>query len=773
MLSETFKHEPLDRTTRAFRLLVLKKGAGRTVECELSYSSLDTQLVQYEAVSHTWGPNVHADTISLDGKPFPVTLNVSLILRDLRRSQEDRILWIDAICIDQSSPSERGHQVQQMWDIYRSAYRVLFCIGRPTEMTDLLMVSLTELERQYVVQTDCRGLKRWKKAWGAAQQKLEGKHFSLQHRQVEGLKHMLAQPWFNRAWILPEVANARKALVYCGKRYVSAAVFSTSPRLINVDSHVSKHCQEVLNLMPGQWRERPERGVHSWDLYSLISRFADVEATEERDKIYALLGMSIDHPSSSGTVLRVDYSSSIQDVIRDTISHICHCNMRVDPALPFSTMSQFLDGIKDIHNFTLLRFLRISDATNAHAILSHRAEYIRVVPEMVERASTNKMRESGVMKLLLGCQDARSSLESLAKTGWSPLHWAAAEGYSDITKMVLDCGANADTRCNMHAVTRFHEFMRAHASQHGFRPLELAAMEGHLDVAKILMAHGANPRPATDDPDDVEASPLVQGISKGHESMVRLLLECGVPMKFESGSKDSPLQVAIRSNRESVVRLLLEKGAALECQCYKDESNLKFRPHEDEVPLTMAIKGGNPSMVRLLLEKGANPESPCLMGDTPLIQAVKGGDPIIVRLLVDKGADANWDGYCQATPLLEAARLGLEPVVRVLAQRGARTEARGLHGGTPLYWATRNGFDDVTRTLLKSGANAMAPDFANRTPIWWAARRGSVSMTRLLLECGANIMVRDGSGTSPLDCLKRWERNEEVCELLHRYGIGF
>ena len=81
-------------------------------------------------------------SISLDGLPFQVTANLEIALRHLRLSSPTsglgtdsecltddlggaRVLWIDALCINQHDVEERNHQVQIMSKIFGSARRVL------------------------------------------------------------------------------------------------------------------------------------------------------------------------------------------------------------------------------------------------------------------------------------------------------------------------------------------------------------------------------------------------------------------------------------------------------------------------------------------------------------------------------------------------------------------------------------------------------------------------------------------------------------------------
>lgn len=59
--------------------------------------------VPYEALSYVWGKEKSTDKIRVDGYPFTVTENLYQALSNLRRSGEDRVLWVDAICINQSN----------------------------------------------------------------------------------------------------------------------------------------------------------------------------------------------------------------------------------------------------------------------------------------------------------------------------------------------------------------------------------------------------------------------------------------------------------------------------------------------------------------------------------------------------------------------------------------------------------------------------------------------------------------------------------------------
>jgi len=114
------KYQPIDLEGPSFRLVRLLKGNfDDAIQCELFQVWLrDEDIILYEALSYTWGSSEKASTIEVNGGELPVTHNLHVEMQYLRFEDKDRILWIDAVRIDQENIKERGHQVQQMADVY-------------------------------------------------------------------------------------------------------------------------------------------------------------------------------------------------------------------------------------------------------------------------------------------------------------------------------------------------------------------------------------------------------------------------------------------------------------------------------------------------------------------------------------------------------------------------------------------------------------------------------------------------------------------------------
>ncbi|CAI0651342.1 unnamed protein product [Colletotrichum noveboracense] len=144
----SFKHDPLDLAKPSIRLLRLLKGHASPICCELFEVQIDERCcdIPYEALSYVWGSSHLTHQIEVNGKELQVTVNLYIALYHLRLLDADRVLWVDAVCIDQNNHKERDHQVQQMGDIYRQARQVVVWLGEATKQSDAFMGLLQTLQ---------------------------------------------------------------------------------------------------------------------------------------------------------------------------------------------------------------------------------------------------------------------------------------------------------------------------------------------------------------------------------------------------------------------------------------------------------------------------------------------------------------------------------------------------------------------------------------------------------------------------------------------------
>ncbi|KAF3765410.1 hypothetical protein M406DRAFT_256976, partial [Cryphonectria parasitica EP155] len=101
----------------------------------------------YQALSYVWGSTAELETLCLEGEDFLVTRNLLAALQAMRHPQFGIKIWVDAICIDQASLSEKKTQIPLMGRIYRQAdsvwAQVLPTFEKADQLRDLAVAILT------------------------------------------------------------------------------------------------------------------------------------------------------------------------------------------------------------------------------------------------------------------------------------------------------------------------------------------------------------------------------------------------------------------------------------------------------------------------------------------------------------------------------------------------------------------------------------------------------------------------------------------------------
>jgi ankyrin repeat protein len=617
---EIFVYEPIDLERPAFRLLQLLRGKGPAIECMLYQAYLDgTDTIPYDALSYTWGGTDKTSTVTVNGKCLDVTENLHSALQHIRSEDTDRVLWVDAICIDQGNERERGHQVQQMCKIYSQAEEVIVWLGQETEETNILMDSLQRLEERSLMQ----GHRHWDLAQWSTFWLLVRQDSDVEPRK--GLDMLLGRPWFRRVWILQEIANAKKASVWCGAKSVRARTFALSPSLIGVKPE--RHCQAVLDIMPGRLREETW-WCESRGLYNLLLKFSESEASDPRDKVYALLGISSDAYDTNG--LRPDYTKGLQEVIRDTSLFL------FGPSdVSYETMPELLENLTSRNATSFLEVVETSDVSGVEHFLMRRGLEVPLSEDMIKGAVGNEKSGRDIMRLFL--QIRRSEVEVT-----EAVVKAAAENERsgrDIIILLLE-------QCNS----------EVQVTKGVINTLQAISVGGYEAVVKLLLDKGA----------DVNAqgghfgSALYEASARGHEAVVKLLLDKGADVNAQGGRFGNALQAALVGGHEQIAKMLLNAGADVNAQ-----------GGEYGNALQAASVGGHEAVVKLLLNKGADVNAQSGLYGNALYEASARGHEAVVKLLLDKGADVNAQSGRFRNALYEASARGHETVVRLLIDRSA------------------------------------------------------------------------------------------------------
>ena len=268
----TFEYERLDPSVDSVRLLVLLPGnEDDDVACELIHRTFASKP-KFEALSYTWGDASNLKSIRLHGFPFEIRENLYRALSHLRSKTEKRLIWADAICIDQTNVEERSNQVRLMSFIYSRAQGVLVWLGIP------LPRFLTEDRTRFI------------------------------NEEVDDLCN---HPYWRRIWIIQEVSLARDMTICFSNADLDWTELEEPFSRIS-DSRKEELYEPIDKVLD----QRENRHDDKNRLELLLERFSEAQCGEVRDKVYGFLGLAHDCYDES---LKVDYSASLFDIFADVV----------------------------------------------------------------------------------------------------------------------------------------------------------------------------------------------------------------------------------------------------------------------------------------------------------------------------------------------------------------------------------------------------------------------------------------------------------------------
>jgi hypothetical protein len=175
------------RLLRLDRRLPFSEVSGELV----SYNLKDAPA--YHAISYTWshGPQTY-QYIKLNAMSLRVRKNVYDILLRCSSFFGPQFIWLDSICIDQTSSSEKTVQVRRMKEIYERAAHVLVCLGNGPGHHALGLLKELKMLQQYFDQT-------FLDAYVLGFISRQRTDLYLRAR-VKALVELMQHAWFKRAW---------------------------------------------------------------------------------------------------------------------------------------------------------------------------------------------------------------------------------------------------------------------------------------------------------------------------------------------------------------------------------------------------------------------------------------------------------------------------------------------------------------------------------------------------------------------------------------------
>ncbi|PLB55546.1 hypothetical protein P170DRAFT_470958 [Aspergillus steynii IBT 23096] len=229
-----------------------------TISGALEEVSLDDCSIKYTGLSYTWGSSL---------KPFKLRTNLGFIalttslyfaiVQMLRDTNGPRVIWVDAVSINQENESEKAGQIEILHEIFGQAAGILDWVGKESVDSRLAFDTMRYLSR-------------------ILPEELSGFDMRVNSDRWAAVNALIARPWFRRTWIVQEVVFARRLTLVCGRDQI-------------------------------QWDDfcRPS-------LMELLDTFQHTECSLLRDKLFALRSLA---GEALNNKFRPDYRSSLTDVL--------------------------------------------------------------------------------------------------------------------------------------------------------------------------------------------------------------------------------------------------------------------------------------------------------------------------------------------------------------------------------------------------------------------------------------------------------------------------
>ena len=281
----------------------------------------EPQIPQFEALSYVWGNDLDGGLAHVTERsvPEPTALspsgtlrigkNLAEALRYLRQADSTRTLWINALCIDQSSTEERSDQVARMSSIYKLSSRVVVWLGPLGPYGGKKILGrFTHNGRDVEVSRDGILYPHPNNGWWM-QGHMANRMIRMDVEERQGLDAFVSCAWFSRVWTLQEIQLAPEALFHWGYETITWKNLRRAVLLVDwgvavtdaVASRLDMICRSAVHLSDFTFRD-------------IMETIRSKQCADPRDKVYGIKGLV--HPRIAEQVT-VDYAKPWKEVYRD------------------------------------------------------------------------------------------------------------------------------------------------------------------------------------------------------------------------------------------------------------------------------------------------------------------------------------------------------------------------------------------------------------------------------------------------------------------------
>lgn len=225
--------------------------------------------------------------------------------------------------MNQDEDEEKSQQVSVMSEVYSQATRVLICFG--PDRTPLGCAQQAQSLLSYINEMFERILKNISGDWDSFPYANDSDPL-LNDSRWPSWDFLVAQPWFERGWVVQEAGFAEDALLLWGRarirwlwilrtihwRVRRVDSRSALPESVDLYMHIYeiRYKAEAMSM----WIEG-DFGIY--DVLGVLNQGRRLDVTDNRDRIYAFLGLPGAKAADIQDSLSIDYEKTWETVFQD------------------------------------------------------------------------------------------------------------------------------------------------------------------------------------------------------------------------------------------------------------------------------------------------------------------------------------------------------------------------------------------------------------------------------------------------------------------------
>jgi hypothetical protein len=367
---------------------VYPAGDDQTLKCDLITRDL-TDNLEYNALSYVWGSGASRKELLLHKNTIEITENLYNALIRYRRSEHTQLLWADAVCINQKDDVEKTKQVQMMKTIYQRASKVIIWLGEEVA-SDIEGLNLAKKLHIYLSGHQKKNIDGTSTIDAHAIDQKAAGFPGPDDSSWRSLTLLYGRPWFRRIWILQEFICGRRCIMWCGGLKFEPDVlmqpanqlFTQRQLSLSVTVLDKDGLQQNTNLVAAigvLWmlKERLGQGrPNDIKLFGLLCTTLSFQATDLRDKIFAIVGLADGVDPSF-----IDYKLDVREVFIRTATFTIRDNLSMGlQMLGFARHHRVMNLPSWVPDWTQSPYLQIPLSTRYNSIIPQ--ELLNPPPEI-------------------------------------------------------------------------------------------------------------------------------------------------------------------------------------------------------------------------------------------------------------------------------------------------------------------------------------------------------------------------------------------------------